>query len=112
MNFNKKRVTRMPMEKLWHKNGYFKHTRKCYLTPDDVCSKISKGGVTFFIASIGSLPELLTVKSDDSYWLNTIKPHLADPEGFYLDDFPNSFAFVSSEWTTEDSTIILLEMHH
>lgn len=68
----------------------------------------------FVLADIGSKLKWIDPDNCYQFWKEEIRERLAEnPDKFYLNDFPDGYAYLASEWTSEDGEpIILLEKTH
>ena len=113
---DKKIVTHIPMNEIWNKNVTIEAKRKRYLTLNDIKSILSNNNaIQFIVANIGNELDWISLDECFNFWKSEIKPHLVSnpDEEFFLEDFPNEYSYVASEWFWELQTpVVLLEMHH
>ena len=85
-----------------------------YLTTENIRELLKEHLIMFVIADIGL--KLTWISSDKSFdfWKTEVKPHLAEEiNHINLDNFPDNYAYVASEWSEETKgSIILLEKYH
>jgi len=108
-------VTRLPLDRLWDDDGDIAAHRERYLSRALLREMLRKYAVEFYLADIGSPLRRVDVKECYKFWKSEAAANVVDePEaGFRLEDFPGQFAYVSSEWSGEIQTpIVLLEKHH
>ena len=111
----KKIVTHTPLLELWDDDGPIAARRKRYLTLEDVRSMLCQYAVEFVVAEVGTPLKWIPVHKCFDFWRSEVKSHLVTnpDEGFLLEDFPNEYAYVASEWSGELQTpVVVLEMYH
>jgi hypothetical protein len=61
---------------------------------------------------VGAPLRWIALSECNQYW-KAIADNIADAERFLIENFPNEFAFVASEWEGRlTERLIVLEMHH
>jgi len=108
-------VTRLPLDRLWDDDGDIAAQRERYLSRPLLREMLRQHPVEFYVANIGSPLRRIDVGHCYEFWKSEAAANLVDePDaGFCLEDFPGQFAYVSSEWSREIQTpIVLLEKHH
>lgn len=110
-------VTQIPLAELWTASGTLRATRARWLGRDDVASLLRTGPVQFVIADGGQPLAWIPVGECYVQWKLDVRSHLVvDPNRpFDIYTFPEGYAYVASEWRTEEPTsspIVLLEKHH
>lgn len=108
-------VTRLPLDRLWNDDGDIAAQRERYLPRLLLRELLRQYPVEFYVADIGSPLRRVDVGNCYQFWKSEAAANVVDdPEsGFRLEDFPGQFAYVSSEWSGEIQTpIVLLEKHH
>jgi len=107
-------VTQIPLTELWRDDGFTTTSRVRWLTADDIASLLRAGRVQFVVADVGASPRWIPASDCYDFWKKEAQPHLAAPESrASLDDFPDGYCYFASEWSSRDSTpIIVCERHH
>jgi len=114
MNNDKKIVTQLPLTKLWTDKEDISSQRGKYLTGQNIQEILRKYQVEFVIADVGQKLKWITFDGSFEFWKNELKPNLAnDINNIQLDNFPDNYAYVASEWTGKSqAAIILVEKYH
>lgn len=104
-------VTVMPLEELWDDDGAFgRHVE--HLSTDQIKAILRSGKVRFVEANVGE-PLRWTAPDDCFARWRQVAANVTDVERFALEDFPDEWAFVASEWEGRSGErLILLEKHH
>jgi hypothetical protein len=108
-------VTRLPLDRLWDDDRDIVAQRERYLSRLLLREMLRQHPVEFYVADIGSPLRRIDVGQCYEFWKSEAYANLVDePDaGFCLEDFPGQFVYVSSEWSGEIQTpIVLLEKHH
>ncbi len=108
-------VIRIPLDELWDDSGPLIAERVRCLSKLDLRELVRLGAVTFYVAEGGGPLRRVEPAECFDFWKSEIEPHLVDPpeKRIYLDDYPDGYAYVASEWKTNDGTsVVLLEMYH
>jgi hypothetical protein len=108
-------VSVLPVDRLSIGRIEVEAKRDRYLSPDELKEMLRKFPVEFMVANVGSPLKRIEVERCYEYWKSEVQPHLvADAQkGFRLEDFPNSYAYIASEWSGQIETpIVLLELYH
>jgi len=114
MNLSDRMVTRIPLENIWTSEKELTSKRVRYLSKDDIKELLEEGQVNFIIANCGDKLAWISTSQCFDFWKTEVQQHLApDVDEIYLENFPDNYAYIASEWTFDDSTpIILLEKYH
>lgn len=114
MDNSKKIVTQYPLTNLWKDNENVSAKRKKYLTAEDIKEALKKYPVEFVVADVGEKLQWINCDKSFDFWKIELKPHLVDDiNRIDLDNFPDNYAYVASEWTGEiEIPIVLLEKFH
>ena len=114
MNYSDKIITKIPLDTLWTSETELKSERIRYLTADNIKDLLRQGQVNFIIADVGLKPTLVDRNQCFDFWKLEVEKHLVtDINKINIDIFPDSYAYLASEWTTDSPTpIILLEKMH
>ena len=114
MNNANRTVTKIPLTELWKVDQELMAERKRFLNKNEIKDIIKISKVEFVIADIGLKLNWLDV--DDCYhmWKSNIEKHVANNfEGIEIESFPDSYAYIASEWKgSSGNPIILLEKLH
>ena len=114
MNFSVKIVTQIPLDTIWTSETELKSERVCYLTADTIKDLLRQGQVNFIIADVGLKLTWVDKNQCFDFWKLEVEKHLAtDINVIYIDNFPDNYAYLASEWMDDGPTpIILLEKMH
>ncbi len=83
------------------------------VTAERIKELLRAGEVSFVVADVGHAPRWISTKDAAVFWKAEVKNHLAEGDRFFLEDFPDGYALVASEWRRgEGCAVILLEAHH
>jgi len=109
-----RRVTSLPLEELWQSTGPIIASRGRRLNAEDIANLLRVGRVQFVIADVGHPLQWIDLADCYNFWKSEVKPHLAVGERIVLDDFPDSYCYIASEWNSAEQTkpIVLLERAH
>jgi hypothetical protein len=114
MRFDQRIVSQTPLRQLWNERGVVSARELRELSASDIDELLRVGRVQFVVADVGS--PLRWIPADECYgfWKSEVKNHLADPsKKIYLEDFPDEYCYVASEWESEDGKpIVLVVMWH
>ena len=106
-------VTRIPLTELWNADGRVEAARERFLDLDQLKGMLSQFPVEFVVANPGHPLKWIPVAECFDFWKSEVKPHLASTDKFLLENFPEEYAYVASEWSGElQIPVVLLEMHH
>ncbi len=85
-----------------------------YMTGESIRDLLKKFPVQFVIADVGYKLHWISLDRSFDFWKHELKSHLANGfEYLQLDQFPDNYAYIASEWLGDfKSPIILLEKHH
>lgn len=114
MNPGDRVVTVMPLQVLWTDEGELAAQRGRRLDREAIRELLRKGPVRFVVASIDERLRWVSLDDRFGFWKADVAPHLAETDRIHLDDFPDSMAYVASEWLAAENEppIVLLETHH
>jgi len=107
-------ITQMPLTELWRGDGFISSSRLRWLTAGDIATMLRAGRAQFVVADVGVSPRWIPLGECYDFWKREVQPHLAAPESCKtLDDFPEGYCYLASEWSSRDGTpIIVCEKHH
>ena len=103
----------MPLNELWDDSGIVTSTKRRQLRRDEISDLLRVGKVRFVVANPGYPLEWIDPAECFEFWKLHVEHRLAEPEAFCLDDFPDGWCFVASEWSDEQQkAIVLLKKYH
>lgn len=111
----KRIVVRLPLEALWTREGPLTAQKRRALSVGEIVGLLRASPVRFVVADLGQRLRWVAEADGFTFWKSEAKRRIVDPvsDGFHLDDFPDHYAYVASEWTADlGPPIILLEKHH
>jgi len=114
MDNDKKLVTQIPLTRLWKDEEDVVAKRSRYLTTENIKQVLKEFPVEFVIADIGCKLQWIGLDASFDFWKTELRSHLInDRDNIDLDQFPDNYAYVASQWFGEcQNMIILLEKHH
>jgi hypothetical protein len=76
-------------------------------------SLLRHGPLRFAVAECGKPLHWIEKSACYQFWKDEAKPHIASPDRFSPDDWPDGRCHLASEWVTDDGeTVIVLETYH
>lgn len=110
-------VTQMPLERLWDDQRELTYVRGSGVGSERIRELLRTGRVRFVVAYCGEKLRWIQQEDLHRYWKTVVQPHLVEPTeselGRCLEDFPDEFCFIATEWGDADQVpVILLEMQH
>lgn len=106
-------VTSIPLKELWTATGSLNARRGPYLTLDDVKGLLHQGSLQVVVADCGKALQWIEPATSFAFWKEEVKTHLAPPEAFSQQAFPDGYCYLASEWVISGGdSVILLEMYH
>lgn len=107
----------IPLSRLWDEDGDLSITRGRDLGRRELVELLRNGPVQFVVAEIGERPFWINLDVAFRFWKDEVKPRLIEPsdaaKGFCLENYPEEFCYVATEWDPLDRfPVVLLEMHH
>jgi hypothetical protein len=106
-------VTSLPLRALWDHSGPVEAQLVQHARPEQLRELVAADVPTFVVASVGAPLSWVPAAEAFAFWKRDVRSRIANPDGFHLDDFPDSRAYVASIWKRPDGrVIILLEEHH
>ena len=114
MTFADKLVTKIPLQSIWNSQNEINIQRSSYVTKERIKEMLKSGPIDFVLADIGSKLKWIVTSDCYNFWKSEVEMHLVeDANKIYIDDLPNNYAYIASEWTGDIQTpIILLEKYH
>jgi len=109
-------VSKLPLANLWDAAGSLTLRRQRAVGQEQIAEMLRRGAVRFVLANCGKPLSWVALEDCHRFWKEEVKPHLVEPDaaeiGFQLEDFPDSFCFIGSQWG-EDATgaVVLLETY-
>jgi len=113
MDTAQKIVTQTPLTELWNTDGPLDARRAENLGETDI-KRLLRDGSSFVVAETGQPLRWIAEGDRFAFWKTEVRCRLIAPDadGFYLDDYPDSYCYVASMWKGASSTlIIVLEKH-
>lgn len=108
-------VTRIPLTTLWDEQGQISAHRVRYVGRKEI-SQLIRNGSTFVVADVSYPLRWVSEQDRFTFWKVEVRDHLVPVEqldGFYLEDYPNEYCYIASEWCRQDELpIIVLEKCH
>jgi hypothetical protein len=114
MDLKDKVVIKTPLTELWTSKDTLGHKRTRNLGKEDIRAMIKEEPIEFVFADVGHR----LIWTDESkcfdIWKKEIEKHLIEREDkIKLEDYPDSYGYVASEWIKDGaSPIVLLEKFH
>jgi hypothetical protein len=107
-------VTKIPLSEIWKCDQDIVSNRKHYLNEEEINKILKISKVDFILADVGLHLHWVGTELCFDIWNNEIKNHLANyNEHIILENFPDNYAYLASEWTSKSHIpIILLEKIH
>lgn len=79
----------------------------------DLQSLLHQGPLQFVVAECGKPLRWIGKSACYDFWKKEAKPHIASPDGFFPEDWPDGRCYLASEWLIDDGeSVIVLESHH
>lgn len=104
-------ITKMPLDKLEFDNKDFKKCR--FLVIEEIKKLLTQNQISFAIADVGKPLEFIKSEAVFEFWKKNKENIAKDLDKINLEDYPEEFAFVASEWiSNSNEKVILLEKHH
>ena len=106
-------VTGLPLEALWRGEDAF-GSRQRDLNVEDLSTLLRQGSVAFVIADVGKALEWIDPADCFRFWKTEVRPHISTTAKIVLDQFPDEYCYVASDWGRSDGDlpIVVLERHH
>lgn len=106
-------VIQIPLCELWNDLGVVATSKKRQLRRNEISDMLHAGRVRFVVANGGYPLNWIDPSNCFEFWKTEVKHRIVDTEKFFLDDFPDKWCFVSSEWSDDQPLpIVLLEKYH
>ena len=106
-------VMQMPLTELWDDAGLVTDVKLRHLSRNDVAAMLRQGRVRFVVANSGEGLKWSPPSECYDFWKTEVKSRIAETGRVFLEEFPNEYCYVASEWTdNQQSPIVLLEKHH
>ena len=110
-----RRITRLPLEELWNDEGTVEGTRGPYLRAEQIRELVRNGPVQFVQAALGELLRWVPLEERFDFWKTDLRPRVVEtPARFYLDDYPDGFCYLVSDWhvPSHPHPVLVAEMCH
>jgi hypothetical protein len=108
-------ISRIPLDRLWDEDGEIEATRGRSLSKSALREMLRQYPVEFCVAEIGCQLRRMDIAKCYDFWKSEADAHVVDdPEfGFRLEDFPDEYAYIASEWSGQiQAPVVLLEKYH
>jgi len=107
-------VTRLPLRKLWRDDGFRTTARLRSLAEEDILNLLRSGTIQFVVVDVGAPPGWIQQSECFQFWKREAQPHLARKSRIILEEFPDQYCYVASQWEGEDQAapIVVLEKQH
>ena len=113
MHVSQRIITELPLRELWDNRAPGAARRSRDLSATDVRDLLRRGPVSFVIADVGTKPVWITPAECFAFWKGEVLPHLAEPaHGVMLEEMPGEYCYFASEWETEWSPVVVLQVCH
>ena len=115
MDSKLRKVTKIPLEKLWRPNGSVIGQRILMLSRGEISELLKNSQVEFVVADVDHHLQWVAAQDCFYFWKTEVKPHLAEADSrIDLDSFPGAYCYTASQWKGENAgvSIVLLERHH
>ena len=112
---DQKIITSLPLESIWYEEEEINALKVGYVSFSEIENYLRLSKVRFVVANVGDELHWIELDKCFQFWKDEVKPHLAsDLDKIYLDNFPDHYAYVASNWRQEDAAmpIVLLERYH
>jgi hypothetical protein len=107
-------VTYLPLPELWDAVGPC-DARRIRSVGDEEIIRLLRNESCFVVAEVGLPLQWIMDHDRFAFWKAELKPRLVAPDAtrFRLDDYPDGYCYVASEWRyRKDRTAVILEKHH
>jgi len=104
----------MPLTELWNSAGPLSAAKVRALDREDIAGLLRLAGVNFVVADCGHPLRWIPPTERYRFWQDEAKPRIAAPgKRLFLEDFPELYGYMASEWqTNRGEIVVLLEKHH
>jgi hypothetical protein len=112
---SKRIFMQIPLSQIWDDDGPIRAGRERLLSLHELTAMLSHYPVEFVVANPGQPLKWISVDKCIDFWKSEVKSHLvSNPNGeFSVEDFPNEYAYIASEWSGKLQTpVVLLEKYH
>ena len=113
--YTKKLVVSTPLSELWNDSGPVPGTCVRHRDLDTTAIKalLRDGPLQFVVANPGDKLRWIDAQGIFKFWKSELIPHLYDPKKLHLDDYPDAYFYLASEWRLDSGeAVILLEICH
>lgn len=107
-------ITKLPLEELWRDDGFSTTIRLRPLAAGEISNMLRAGRVQFVVADLASKPWWVELQDCYDFGKNEVKPHLAEESRIVLEDFPDEYCYLASQWKSREGEppIVVLEKLH
>ena len=117
MNPHLRVVSQIPVSELWDASGVLELKRGRTLGRSEVGELLGMPGLRVAVADVGSPLRWINGRELFAFWkrdakLRIVPPAIADT-GFCLEDFPDGYAYIATQWeAAAQPPVVLLEHYH
>ena len=99
---------------MWNSVGPLSVAKIRALDREDIAGLLRSAGVNFVVADCGHPLRWIPPTERYQFWKDEAKPRIAAPgKCLFLEDFPELYVYMASEWqTNRGEIVVLLEKHH
>jgi hypothetical protein len=114
MTISDKIVITIPLDNIRTSTNELNAQRVGYLTQANIKDLLKRGQVNFILADVGQKLQWIQTNQCFAFWKSEAEQHIVtDVNNINLDNFIDNYAYIASEWKSDDPTpIILLEKIH
>jgi len=106
-------ITELPLRELWDDRGPVAARRSRDVSAADLRDLLQRGPVRFVIANVGTKPVWIPEAECFAFWKGEVRARLAEPEQcVVLEKMPDEYCYFASEWVTEGSPVVVLQVCH
>ena len=70
------------------------------------------GPVRFVVADVGNPLKWISLQDCYEFWKSEVQPHVGNPDGADLTDYPGEYCYFATEWSDGAEPIVLLSKAH
>ena len=114
MDLKDRVVIQTPLTELWTAEQILEHKRRRNLQKEDIKAILKDKSIEFVFADVGQKLRWTEKNKCFDTWKREIEKHLIeDNTKIRIDDYPDNYGYLASEWTkNDDSPVVLLEKIH
>jgi hypothetical protein len=111
VKLNQRVVTQFPFDEIWNDEKVVSREFIRHLVETDIKKLLPQSQVHFVIIQVGLKPKWIAPNECFNFWKNEVRQNLAKDKRIYLEDYPNHFCYVASEWVSNLTLpIVVLEI--